>query len=354
MRHSQAVDLHNLYIFALRFLWIIDKCQETHLFLTNCSEFLCTNKIICLALRKFIIMKAILAVLTVLTLCSCGAEYFNQEPSDEYSKSSNKNTRLVSFDVSSNGIAVTKADTDKKTLKDFFSTLQYWIFDEDYSNVKASGSQKSTDSNFGSFSAELAIGSTYHVVVVGHNRATMTLEADNIVKLNSSSTFHSNTYYGNLECKMSSNGADKTSISLTRNMCCVKIVSKGPHTNVGSLGVSIDAFGTDIKAQSGFANTSKVSTTKKYILSDTNRADPNIYLTFYFPMPDKEENKNVSITLTAYALDNTTATKTITIDNVPAKAGRMITYNGSLAQNSQDFTVEIPTDDWEKLDEIMY
>lgn len=291
----------------------------------------------------------ILALSIVLTIFSCGTEYFDEKQTVN-NEVSNSKTKTISFAVGSNDMALTKADT-KTTLADFVSYLQYWIFDEGYNNVKVSGTQKTSDSNFGTFSAELAYDSTYHVVVVAHNNENvMTLGDGNLINLSSSDKGNSETYYGNTKCSVTRDGTTSTSISISKNVCFLCVTSKGTHSNVGALKVKLNAFGTGFYANTGHTGTDNITYNRTYTLTDKNKTSDSIRVKVYFPMPSDEENSNVSASFTLYALDESTVLKTVNISGIPAKVGRKVFYTGSFLQSAQGFTVALPEDSWEKKD----
>lgn len=290
-----------------------------------------------------------LVIFTISMLTSCGTEYFEEDNSKYNITSNETNMKLISFNVNSDVTVETKADAKTK-LSDFFSYLQYWIFDEEYLNIKASGTQKSTDSNFGTFSANLRNDSTYHVVVIGHNnKKEMEMGTGNVLKLSSSDSYNTETYYGNTECKVTSGGADNTSISLEKNVCFLKVVNVGKLSNVGAILFSVNAFGSDFFASTGFSGTDKATIDAKFTLTDSNRELERPAIAICFPLPNAEENTDVSFSVTLYALDGTTVLNDTVkkFTNVPAKAGRKVTYTGTLLESTENFTVELPEDSWE-------
>lgn len=298
----------------------------------------------------------LLPIALLFVLIGCGTTIYDEEQLTEQPNSTNVKTQEVAFNVNDSHIT-TRAETTKKTsLSDFFSYLHYWVFDADYSNVITSGVQKSTEAgnSFGKFSAYLSNG-TYHVVVVGHNnRHPMKLTQGYIVTIDSLESMNTDTYYGNTECKVTDNGVENTSISPYKNMCMVKVVSKGKPTNVGSLEVALTAYGHKFSVKSGFATNTLITNYSKHTITDTLRNLGKIVYTTYFPLPDAEENTNVSLTLTSKDLDGQNVLKSVTLKNVPAKIARKVVYTGCLWENAGNFTVELPNDSWEMNDSIPY
>lgn len=287
-----------------------------------------------------------LALLFVFMICSCGTEYFEDNQSVENEQANETKTRSISFAVDSNNFALTKADT--KTLSDHVSCLQYWIFNEDYTSVKASGVQKSTDSNFGSFTVDLENGYTYHVVVIGHNnKGEMSLGDGNLIMLSSSDEYNTETYYGNTECTVTSSGASNTTISLSYNVCRLRVISKTTHTNVGVVKMSLNSYGTDFYANTGFTSSQKATTDITFKITERYQKSDYLTFTILFPLPSNDEYNDVSTTFTVYGLDEETVLNTVTLSEIPAKIGRNVVYTGNLLQNTQNFTVEIPSSSWD-------
>lgn len=288
-------------------------------------------------------------LVVVLAFVSCGTVAFEDEKESDDSSARELATKTVTFSVrGTNGeFETSRAST---VAKDRFSYLQYWIYDEDYSEVVVSGVQKTTsDDNFGSFSATLAYG-TYHVVVVGHNQTSeMVLNDNGMVVIGEDENRLGDTYYGNAEISVKESSST-TTITMQRNTCCVVVTSQGSAAKVGSVEIVVNAYGLDFGVKDGLSSTDTSNSSFKFDFTDEYRKYNKINFLIYFPLPafNTIYNKDVSVSLTAKdQKGNVLGSAEIT--GIPAKIGRRVSYARNLWSEEANIDVEVSGDDWEEI-----
>lgn len=301
-------------------------------------------------------IEAFILWVAMLALTSCGQIVFDYEL-DSDDNSTNVKTELVSFsaatasqseteNVARAGISSTSTD-----LKDRCSTMQYWIYDENYAKLIDSGVQTSTAADFGKFSVKLAIG-TYHVVVVGHiQKSEMKLdEKKMLITLGDKDDRNYDTYYANLKCSVSS-ASKSFSIVLKRNMCSVYVISKANPANISAINVS-RTYGTSFDLKTGYAPDNQSTTTGfSVLLDDDARTKSSFTVAMFIPLPSSELiSSGVDITLTPKDLNDKSLNST-TLENVQAMIGRKLIYTGALWGETGAFDVSVSDEDWEVVNE---
>lgn len=299
----------------------------------------------------------LITILAMFIVTSCGTiTYDEEQTSDEMETNvTSKNTRQVEFSVNDITDTLSVSRAESTVLSERFTYLHYWIYDSEYKKILASGTQTtSTTNDFGKFSAILAYG-TYHVVVVGHNQNNaMALNNENgMVELNSADNRNTDTYYGNTEFEVTKNSTSAT-VTLNRNMCLVIVSSNGKLSNVGTIDVSLSAYGSAFYANNGFSKDKSSTNNIELVISDYLRTKSGLDIYLYFPLPKAETvYDNVSVSLTSKDTDRKEI-KSVTINEIPAKIGRKIKYVGSLWGETSNISVEVSDTEWEKVDDKTY
>lgn len=292
----------------------------------------------------------LIALIAVLAFASCGTVSFEDDPKEEESQISNTGTRTVTFSVGYNNVEnVTKASST--VAKERFSYLQYWIYDDNYENVLASGKQQATkDENFGTFSATLSYG-TYHVVVIGHNLSSaMELNKSGMLVLDESNPRLLDTYYGNAECTVGEYDSSSTTITMKRNICNLYVMSNGLATNVGSVDVELNAYGLDFGVKDGLSGSEQQKYSYSIVFTEDMRKKEYTHLSVFFPLPANGTVFNkVSVTLTAKDLDGNKLGSAV-IENIPAKIGYRIKYTRNLWSGDATINVVVSDEDWVVVD----
>lgn len=291
----------------------------------------------------------------MLTLTNCGTMVYDDEQNERQSSSANVATRQVTFSAAAVGQvytddAVSRATKLSTSVKDRCSYFQYWVYDENYTNLVASGVQTSTTTtNFGSFSLTLAEGK-YHVMVVGHNsRSEMTLDPKTfLLALGEGEDRNKDTYYANLDCEIPKDGKDTYSLTLKRNMCRVLVRSHISATNIKKIALKRESYGTSFSIKTGYADSKPTETNYIVQVSDSSRVKEIYSVSILLPLPSSDEYSDVSVSLTPFDMNGNELTTT-TITDIPAMIGRQITYEGSLWGDDLSFTTTVSDEDWDEV-----
>jgi len=295
----------------------------------------------------------IAALGAMLTLTNCGTMAYDDGQEEIQTSSANKTARQVTFSAAAVGQvntddAVSRANDLSTSVKDRCSYLQYWIFDENYTKLVASGVQTSSKTtDFGSFSLTLAEGK-YHVLVVGHNGSSeMTLDDKTfLLSLGKGDNRNRDTYYTNLDCDIPNDRTDTYTLTLKRNMCRVLVRSHISATNISKIVVKRNSYGTSFSVKTGYSESEQTETTYTIEVSESHRKAEIYQVSILLPLPSGEEYSDVSISLTPFDLNGKEMTTT-TITDIPAMIGRNVIYDGSLWGEEVSFTVSVSDEDWE-------